>query len=157
MEKTWGIFFHLDNCKMLLRSRLYSILSTNHSPGTSGVVHIQIFRSELSSSLDWKDHIDLTVKKKKWCFGFSEKKCPHNSRETKLSAYARLVCPHLEYCAVLTWNIVLSSPGILCCPHLEYCACNWVLIQTKQSRKWGWFKEDKLSIAFIDTSHRYAP
>ena len=99
---------------MLLRSRLYSILSTNHSPGTSGVVHIQIFRSELSSSLDWKDHIDLTVKKKNGVLDFLRKNCPHNSRETKLSAYVRLVCPHLEYCAVLTWNIVLFSPGILC-------------------------------------------
>ena len=58
---------------------------------------------DLSSNLDWKEHIDRTVKKANSVLGFLRRNPPINNRETKSSAYVTLVRPHLEYCASI-WS-----------------------------------------------------
>ena len=54
---------------------------------------------DLSSNLDWKEHIDWTVKKANSVLGFLRRNLRSNNRETKPSAYVTLVRPYLEYCA----------------------------------------------------------
>ena len=58
---------------------------------------------DLSSNLDWKEHIDWTVKKANGVFDFLRRNVRLNNRESKTSAYVTLVRPHLEYC-VSIWS-----------------------------------------------------
>ena len=58
---------------------------------------------DLLSNLDWKEHIDRTVKKANSVLGFLRRNLRINNRETKSSTYVTLVRPHLEYCASI-WS-----------------------------------------------------
>ena len=58
---------------------------------------------DLSSNLDWKEHIDWTVKKANSVLDFLRRNVRLNNCEIKSSAYVTLVRPHLEYCASI-WS-----------------------------------------------------
>ena len=59
---------------------------------------------DLSSNMDWKEHIDWTVKKVKRCFGFSEKESLHQYLWDQILCLC-YSCPSLptEYCASI-WS-----------------------------------------------------
>ena len=98
-------------------------------PGTSRTIHVQVFGVDLSSNMDWKEHIDRTVEKRTVFWVFWE--------EISASIIARQNHLPMSHLFVHTWNIVPLFG---------------ILIQTNLSRNWRWFKEDQLGTAPIDTT-----
>ena len=124
--------FHPDKCNVLRVTKKRTPLNSTYKLKGQELAELSTSKYlgfDLSSNLDWKEHIDRTVKKANSVLGFLRRNLRINNRETKSSAYVTLVRPHLEYCASI-----------------------WSLIQTNPSRNWRWFKEDQLGTAPIDTT-----
>ncbi|MEW8542121.1 MAG: reverse transcriptase domain-containing protein, partial [Candidatus Thiodiazotropha sp.] len=105
-ESTWGMAFHPDKCNVLRVTRAKSpVQFSYHLKGQQleEVTTSKYLGVDLSSSLQWKDHIDRTVKKANSTLGFLRRNLRISSSDTKATAYMTLVRPTLEYCASV-WN-----------------------------------------------------
>ena len=98
--------FHPHKCNVLRVTKKRTPLNSTYKLKDQELA--ELFTSkylgvDLSSNLDWKEHIDQTVKKANSVLGFLRRNLRINNCETKSSAYVTLVLPHLEYCASI-WS-----------------------------------------------------
>ena len=124
-ESTWSMSFHADKCNVLRvikkRAPINSIykLKGQELEELSTSKYLGV---DLSSNLEWKEHIDRTVKKANSELGFLGRNLRINNVDTKSSAYITLVRPHLEYFASI-WS-----------PHTDKSNHKLEMIQRRASR-----------------------
>ena len=106
MGTTWGMSFHSDKCNVLRVTKKRTPLNSINKPKGQQLAELPTSKYlgvDLSSNLDWKEHIDRTVKKANSVLGFLRRNLRINNRKTKSSAYVTLVRLHLEYRAYI-WS-----------------------------------------------------
>ena len=105
-ESTRGMSFHPDKCSVLrLTKKRTQINSTYKLKGQAleELCTSKYLGVDLSSNLEWKEHIDRTVKKANSVLGFLRRNLRINNVDTKSSTYITLVRPHSEYCTSI-WS-----------------------------------------------------
>ena len=105
-ESKWAMSFHPDKCNVLRVNKKRTPLNSTYKLKGRELAELSTSKYlgvDLSSNLDWKVHIDRTVKKTSSVLGFLRRNLRINNGETKSSAYVTLVGPHLEYCASI-WS-----------------------------------------------------
>ena len=93
-ESTWGMPFHPDKCNVLRVTKRRTPISFSYKFNGQELVEVSTsmyLGVDLSSSLQWKEHIDRTVKKANGVLGFLRRNLRINSRDTKSAAYITLV------------------------------------------------------------------
>lgn len=103
-EAKWGMSFHPDKCNVLRVTKKQT--PVRHSYRLKGQVLEEVPTAkylgvDLSSDLQWKDHIDRAVKKANSVLGFLQRNLRINNSDTKTAAYTMMVRPHVEYCVTV--------------------------------------------------------
>ena len=98
--------FHPDKCNVLRVTGMRS--PERHSYQLKEQVLEEVSTAkylgvDLSSDLQWKDHIDRVVKKAYNVLGFLRRNLRINNRDTKSAAYITMVRPQVEYC-ITVWS-----------------------------------------------------
>ena len=118
--------FHPDKCNVLRVTKKWTPLNSTYKlKGQAELAELSMSKYlgvDLSSNLEWKEHIDRTVKKANSVLGFQRRNLRINNRETKSSAYVTLVRPHLEYCASI-WS-----------PHTDQSKQKLEMVQRRSAR-----------------------
>ena len=105
-ESTWGMSFHPDKCNVLRVTNKRAPINSTYKLKGQELEELSTSKYlgvDLSKNLEWKEHIDRTVKKANSVLGFLRRNLRINNVDTKSSAYITLVRPHLEYCASI-WS-----------------------------------------------------
>ena len=105
-ESTWGMSFHPDKCNVLRVTNKRTPINSTYKLKGQELEELSTSKYlgvDLSKNLEWKEHIDRTVKKANSVLGFLRRNLRINNVDTKSSAYITLVRPHLEYCASI-WS-----------------------------------------------------
>ena len=116
--------FHPDKCNMLRVTKKRTPPNSIYILKGLKLAELptsQVLGVDLSSNLDWKEHIDWTVKKGNSVLGFL-RIFRINNHETKSSAYVTLVRPQLEYCASI-WS-----------PHTDQSKQKLEMVQRRSAR-----------------------
>ena len=124
-ESKWGMSFHPDKCNVLRVTKKRTPFNSTYKLKGQELTELSTSKYlgvDLSSNLDWKEHIDRTVKKANSVLGFLRRNLRINNRETKSSAYITLVRPHLEYCASI-WS-----------PHTDQSKQKLEMVQRRSAR-----------------------
>ena len=119
------MFFHPDKCNVLRVNKKRTPLTSTYKLKGQELAELSTSKYlgvDLSSNLDWKEHIDRTVKKASSVLGFLRRNLLIINRETKSSAYVTLVRPHLEYCASI-WS-----------PHTDQSKQKLEMVQRRSAR-----------------------
>ena len=96
-ESKWGMSFHQDKCNVLRVTKKWTPLNSTYKLKGQELAELSTSKYlgvDLSSNLDWKEHIDRTVKKANSVLGF-------------LSIIVRPNHLPMSHLSVHTWNIVL--------------------------------------------------
>ena len=105
-ESTWGMKFHPDKCEHITITRKRKPLQSSYTlrgHSLKKVDQAKYLGVTISSDLDWKGHINMSVAKANRSLGFLKrnlKSAPQDIRET---AYKTLVRPQVEYCGAI-WD-----------------------------------------------------
>ena len=104
-EKKWGMDFHPQKCNTMTSAskkkkiQLYDYILKKHTLArTSCAKYLGV---DISSDLNWKNHIARTTTKANNMLGFIRRNIKTNNRTIKANAYFTLVRPHLEYCRLV--------------------------------------------------------
>ena len=103
-EKRWGISFNPEKCSILRVHRKRTPLLFDYS--LKGHIlkceeSTKYLGLELSRDMNWKLHIDKTMKKGNSTLGFLRHNLRIRNEEVKSAAYFSLVRPILEYCSTV--------------------------------------------------------
>ena len=132
-ESKWGMSFHPYKCKVLRVTKKQAPLNSTYKLKGQELAELSTSKYlgvDLSSNLDWKEHIDWTVKKANSVLGFLRGNLRINNRETKSSAYVPLVVgPHLEYCASINFGVLIQKLEMAQRRSARYCTNRYTTTQ----------------------------
>ena len=123
-EDLWGMRFHPDKCEHIIITRkrkpyISSYTLRGHQLKT--VDKTKYLGVNITSKLEWKEHIDKVTSKANKTLGFLRRNIRSAPQETKEAAYKTLVRPQLEYCAAV-WD-----------PHCQYQSNNLETVQCRSA------------------------
>ena len=98
--------FHPDKCEHITITRKRKPLTSSYTLRghvLKSVSQTKYLGVNISSKIEWKDHIDKTVKKANKTLGFLKRNLKNAPEEVRETAYKSLVRPQVEYCASL-WD-----------------------------------------------------
>ena len=103
-EDTWGMKFHPDKCEHITITRKRQPIPSTYTlrgHTLKKVTQAKYLGINLTQKLEWRKHIEITLKKANRSLGFLKRNLAHAPKEIRETAYKTLVRPQAEYCAAV--------------------------------------------------------